>query len=429
MNLSDKTALVTCSALFVSLAERLARDGFGRVLLHVPHAGSFPTMNHGLVGHGLPGVELVDGVFGEHFDEVDCFVFPDLGHAALEVQLETMGKRVWGARHGQDLELYREACKEEMTKRGLPVQPWRTLKGVEALRAHLKKHKDQHVKINRWRGVTESFFSPKYEIVESKLDGLAHDLGAFKEMMEFIVEDDLPDRVEVGIDTFCVDGEYPDRTLVGIEAKDVGYVGQVRRWEQIPEPLRRWNEKMAPIFEKCGYRGSMSNEIRIGEDLDPYMIDATLRMPSPPGELMQEIVGNFPELVWAGANGELVEPRMTAKWGVEVIIKSSWAESNHLPVIVPKEHEQFVKLYNSVMIDGRRYVVPQDEQMSEVGAVLGLGDTLEEAIEHATEVGESVEGYGIKFGLGPVDQVKEQIEKIEEIGVSPFKLDKKGSPP
>src|SRR5882672_8856306 len=98
-DLSNKTVLLTCAPLFASLAERLARD-FGRALLYIPYSGSFPTMNHGMVGHGLPGVERVDSLFGKHFEEVDLFCFPDLNHADLQVQLELMNKRVWGARHG-----------------------------------------------------------------------------------------------------------------------------------------------------------------------------------------------------------------------------------------------------------------------------------------------------------------------------------------
>lgn len=422
MKLSSKTVLICCAPIFASMAERLARD-FGKVFLCVPHSANFPTMNAGMVGFGLPGVTKIDSVFGPHFDSIDLFIFPDLNHATLQVQLEKMGKRVWGARYGEELELYREVCKEQMENLGLPVQPWRLLTGVDQLREHLKKTPNQHIKINKWRGVTESFFAPKYELVESKIDALAHDLGAFKSILQFIVEDDLPDRVEIGLDTFCIDGLYPDTTLAGIEVKDLGYVGQVVKWDDIPEPLRRWNEKMAPLFRRAGSRTNLSNEIRIGEDKVPYMIDATIRMPSPPSELMQELVTNYSEVIWEGADGKLVEPVMAAKWGVEVILKSSWAEKNHLHVSIPKEFENFVKLYNTCMVDGKRYVIPQDEEMSEIGAVVGYGETIEDAIEMVEEIGKSIEAYGLKFGLGPVDAAKEQIEEIEEIGVSPFTLE------
>jgi hypothetical protein len=424
---SSRTALVVCNPLFVSLAERLARD-FGKVYLYVPSGGSFPTLNAGMVGYGLPGVERVDDVFGPHFESVDLFFLPDLGHSALAIQLEKMGKRVWGARNGEELENYRELCKEVMEKEGLPVQPWVKLKGISALRSHLKSNANQHVKIDRWRGVTETFFSPKYEVIEPKLDEIAHTLGGFKEELQFIAEDDLPDRVEVGIDAYCIDGAYPAQTLFGIEVKDLAYVGQMVDWQAIPEPLRRWNQKLAPYFAKYGYRGFLSNEIRIGADLEPYMVDATCRAPSPPSELWQELYTNLGEIIWEGANGNLVDPIPAAKFGVEVILKSSFAEKNWLPVAVPEQFERQVKLFNCIMVDGRRYVVPQDEEMSEIGAVVGWGDTLDAALDHAREAGEAIEGYGVKFSLGNSDKAVEQMQKLNDLGLKIFDVEKSAKP-
>jgi superfamily I DNA and/or RNA helicase len=62
--------------------------------------------------------------------------------------------------------------------------------------------------------------------------------------------------------------------------------------------------------------------------------------------------------------------------------------------------------------------------MIEIGAVVGWGSTLEEAVEHAREAGESIKGYGIKFNMGPIDTVNKAIEELVEIGISPFKMDK-----
>ena len=423
IDFKDKTVLVCCNPLFMSLAERLGRD-FGKVLLHVPHSGSFPTMNCGMVGYGLPNVTLVDSVFGPHFAKVDLFVFPDLGNAALQVHLEGLGKRVWGARNGEEIEVYRELCKEVMEQEGLPVQPWKICKGMTELRSHLESTPNQHVKIDRWRGVMESFFSPSYEIIKPKLDEVANTLGAFQEVLEFIVEDDLPDCVEAGLDAYCIDGQYPTRTLAGIEVKDLGYAGQIVDWKDIPEPLTRWNTSMAQTFAKYGYRGFLSNEIRVGKDKVPYMIDATCRAPCPPSELWQELYLNLSEILWYGAEGVLIDPKPAAKWGVEVILKSSWAEKNWQPVSCPPAYSNQIKLFNSVMVDGMRYVVPQDEDMCEIGAVVGWGDTLEEAAEHAKEAGESIQGYGIKFNMGPIESANEQIKELEKLGISPFQLSK-----
>jgi len=420
-DVSTKTVLFVCNPLFVDMATRLARD-FKKVYLYVPVSGSFPTMNHGMVGYGLEDIELVDNMW-EKYDEIDLYVFPDLGHAALQVQLEKMGKRVWGARYGEELEVYRDVTKELMEKEGLPVQPWKMMTGMKALREYLQAHENQHVKINKWRGVTESFFAPRYDIVAPKLDEIAAKLGAFQEVLEFIVEDDLPDCVEVGLDCYCIDGKYPKNTLCGIEVKDLGYVGEMMPYKSIPEPITRWTNTMAKYMGRAGYRGFLSNEIRIGKDKEPYMIDATCRAPCPPNELYCELYTNLSEIIWHGSNGVVVEPIPAGKFGVEVILKSAWAEKNWQQISFDPKYRRNIKLFNAVKVNNNYYIVPQDDEMIEIGAVVGWGDTLEDAIEMVKEAGETIEGYGIKFNVGPVEMAKQQIAKIEEYGVSPFSIE------
>lgn len=423
-DLSQETVCVVSSPLFCSLAERLGRE-FKKCYLHVPVSGSFVTTNAGLVGTGLENVEKVDSVFGTHFEEISLFVFPDLGHAALQIQLEKMGKRVWGARNAEELEVYRGVCKKEMTKLSLPVQPWRVLTGIDNLREHLMAHENQHVKIDKWRGLTETFFSPSYETVEPKIDEIQQKLGGFKDMAEFIVEDDLPDRVEIGLDCYSIDGQFPSKTLVGIEAKDCGYCAQFVEYASIPEELRRWTDSMAPLLAQYGMRGFLSNEIRIGKDKVPYMIDACMRAGSPPSELYQEFYLNIAQILWHGAEGILVDPEPIAKFGVQVVLKSSWAaESQWQPVLIDPKFERNLKLVDYVVIDGKKFVVPLEEHMAEIGSVIGWGDTLDEAIAMVTEAGESIQGYGIKFSMGSIEDIQEEIEKLEELGVSPFQIDK-----
>ena len=424
ISLKDKCVCVICSPLFISLAERLSRD-FGRTLLHVPYSGTFPTLNQGMVGTGIPDVEKVESVFGDHFEDVDLFVFPDIMHSALQVQLELMGKRVWGARLGEELEQHRELCKRIMEKEGLPVAPWKTLIGMTALRAHLEKHKNQHVKINKWRGLTETFFAPSAGAVSAKLNDLQNELGAFEETCLFIVEDDLPDKVEVGTDVYCIDGDYPTKTLIGIEVKDLGYCAEFVEWAKIPEPLRRWNEVMAPYFEGYGYRGFLSCEIRVGKDHVPYQIDACCRAGSPPSELYQEFYVNLAEILWEGAGGKLVDPEPIAKFGAQIVLKSTWANGHLQPIKYLEEYANNVKLFDYVIIEGRRFVLPLEKDVTEIGAVVGWGDTMEEAIAMVQEVGESIEGFGIKFAIGPVEKALEQMQDMNDMGLSVFTLDKK----
>ena len=423
MPYKDRTAMVIAHPLFIELAVRLARD-FGRVLYWNPGAdATFPMAQQGMVGTGMEGIEVVES-WAPHVGEVDLFVFPDLYQGALQVHLEGLGKRVWGARTGEDLEIYRGVCKKLMEQEGLPVQPWKTIHGMKALRSHLQATPDQHVKIDRYRGNFETFFSQDYALVLPKLDEIAHNLGPLQEIAEFLVEDDLPDRVEVGLDTFCIDGDYPAHTLTGIEVKDLGYVGQFLKWSDIPEPLTRFTTVMAKHFQKAGYRGFLSNEIRIGQDHDPYMIDLCARAGSPPNELYQEFYLNLSEIIWEGAGGVVVDPKPIAKFGVQVIGKSGWAEANPQPIEIDPKWRRNVKLYNPVCIDGNFCVLPQEDNMAECLSVVGWGDTIEAALKMVEDAGEGVRAYGLKIPMGSADEAVQQMQQMAEIGLPVFDIAK-----
>ena len=422
MKYPSKTAMVIVNPLFIEFAVRMARD-FGKVYLFTPWVSTFPKIQQGWVGYGMEGIEKVDDVFGDHFDEVDIFIFGDIYRGDLQVYLESIGKRVWGPRKGEELEIYREVCKEVMARNGLPLQPWKVVKGLANLRAHLKKSKDQHVKIDKWRGNFETFFAENYDLVKPKLDEIATQLGAFQDELEFIVEDHLPDCVEVGVDAYCIDGQFPKHTLCGIEVKDLGYVAEFLEYDKIPEPITRWTTKMAPELAQYGYRGFLSNEIRISEDKKPYMIDACCRLGCPPNELYQEFYTNLAEIIWEGSNGVLVEPKAIAKFGVEIIMKSDWAKTNWQPISFDHKWRKNIKIFNPAMVNGEYYAVPQDEDMAEIGAIVGWGNTLDEAIEMAYEAADTVSGYGIKIPRGSIDEAKGQMDELSEYDVSPFTVD------
>lgn len=427
-DVSSKTALICCSPLFVELACRLARD-FAKVFLVIPGwKTTFPTPIVGRVGFGMEGIECVEDVFGKHFESVDLFVFPDLNEAPLQIYLESIGKRVWGGRNGEELEVYREICKQQMEQRGLPVQPWKLIRGMEALRAHLKSTPKQHIKIDKWRGLFETFFAENYDLVLPKLDDIARQLGPFQFDTEFIAEDDLPDCVEVGLDAYCIDGAYPESALVGIEVKALGYVGEFSKWSELPEPITRWTTVMSPLLRQYGYRGFLSNELRIGKDLEPYMIDACCRAASPPNELYQEFYGNISEIMWEGSNGTLVDPEPMAKFGVEVIMNSNWAELHPLAVEIDPKVRRQVKLYNPVYVEGKFYVLPQNENMTEIGAVIGWGDTMQAALEMVKEVADGVSGLDIKIPDGSLDDAMAQAQELADMGLPVFSLDKPPKP-
>lgn len=419
--LSDVTALVVDNGLFVEQAVCLART-YKKVYYCTPGGiqSAFPKMNDTEIGYGLENIEVVTDVFGDHFDSIDLFVFPDCYYGNLQVRLLRLGKTVWGARLGEELELSRDGCKLLMKKLGLPVGPWAKVKGMDALRQHIKTHKNQHIKVNKVRGTFETFMAKDYKSVEPKLDEIEYNLGAFKYIIELICEDDLPNKAELGTDGYTIDGKFPSVALSGCEIKDVSYAGKFGKYSDLPEPLTRFNRIMAPVFGEYGYRGFLSTEVRIGKDHVPYMIDFCSRSPSPPNELYQEFYTNFADIIWQGANGILVDPKPIAKYGAEVLIHSAWADKGCQPVDFPDELRRHVKLRNAAKINNQYYAIPQAVGLPEIGAVIGYGDTIDAAFDMCREVAKHVDGYYIKIPLESFEEAQEQIELADKFGLKMF---------
>lgn len=412
----DVTCMVVDYGLFVEVARVLGRT-FKKVYVCNPSWPSpFPKMNQGMIGYGFPEIEVCLSPY-DHYDEVDLYVFLDVGLGAMQDHLRKMGKAVWGAGMAEDLEFERDMTKELMKKLGLPVGPYKKIHGLDALREYLKTKKDQYIKINRWRGHFETMKAKNLDFIEPKLDEIEAQFGKLKNMVDFIVEDELKDKFEVAIDQYTVDGEYPSKMLYGVEVKDMGYIGLFTDRSKIAKELLEFDAKFAPIQKKYGARTFLSAETRIGKDRKAYMIDICERNPSPPNEIYQVEYTNLAEIMWQGANGIMIDPIPKAKWVAEIIIHSSWASTGWQPVQFPKSMEPFVKLRSGIRIDGKFYTMPQVGELPEIGAVVGYGNSMEEAMDMAKEVGESVEGYSINIPEDSLSKATEQIELAKEYGV------------
>lgn len=417
-DVSQVTAMVVDLGLFVENARILGKKMKKVYYCNPSWVDSFPKMNDALIGTGFPEIEVVTSPF-DHFDDVDLFCFFDVGHGRLQTYLESVGKAVWGCKMGENLEFDRVLMKKLMAKKGLPVGPYKAVKGTEALREYLRDNKDQYVKISKYRGAFETFKSKNYASVEPRLDEIEMQLGAFKKQAEFVVEEELKDKFEVAIDSYNIDGKLPTTSLLGVEVKDKGYVGKSTRYSDMPDCLKMFDEKMAPVFEQYGFRSFYSPETRVGEDQVPFMIDLCPRSPSPPNELYQVFYKNLAEIIWKGANGECIDPEPADKWGAEILIHSAWACDNWQPIEFPKEVAEFVKIRNAVKIDGKMYCMPQTGKMPEIGAVVGYGGTMKAAMDMAYEIAAQVEGHYIEIPKESLDEAKVEIAKAIEYGVWP----------
>jgi hypothetical protein len=419
MKTSQVTACVWDNGLFPSLACKLA-EGYAKVFYFCPWNRYSPKLNQGWIGKGLDGIEVIESPWGPQFDSIDLHVFPDTNFGHEQVYLESIGKAVWGARMGEELENCRECTKRWLKSKGLPVGPYQVVKGMAELRAYLKTHKDQFVKISKWRGTAESFKSESYKLIEPKLDVLENDLGAFKEILEFVVEEEIPDCVEVGIDAFFIDELQPQNVFAGIEQKDCAFLGVFAEYASLPKGLTQFNDTVAPLMKRFNYRGFFSSEVRINKAGRGFMIDATTRAPSPPSELYQEIYTNLAEIVWQGSNGVLVEPEAEAKYGAQVMIDSDWADKGWQPLEFPDELRRYVKLKFATKINGRHYTIPQSAGVVSPGSVIGWGPTLQAAIDDCKAHAKEVSGYFVDCPTDGLDKAMEQVEQCEEFGLTIF---------
>lgn len=408
--LRSKTVLVYDYGQFVELAITLSKD-FGRVLYFAPWViGGSPTSPMRAIGDGIDGVERVDEIWS-HIDDVDLVVFPDVHEPELQEDMVKRGKRVWGCRGGAELEVDRVASKEIARRLGIKVPPYVVVTGVDALTKHLQANNDQWVKIDGTRGDMETFHSPTFEDVEQQVDKLASDLGPKKNIMRFICEQSIDPAVEAGYDGYTVDGKFPNESLIGIETKCQAYIGKTMRYAQLPAQVREVNDKLSPALKRYGYRGFISTEIRCTKDL-AYLIDPCCRCGSPPSELYQVMIDNLGEIIWEGAGGLVIEPEYRAKFGAMVLLQSEWASDEWQHVSFPEKYRENVKLHNLTVIDGEHYVIPFVDRRTQIGAVVAMGNTADEAINECKKICDEVKGHMIEKPVAALDKAREQLEKL-----------------
>jgi len=404
--------VIDTSGNYVSLAARLASE-YKRMYYCIPSwVDAYPSPNKTLIGEGIDGLIVVKNPY-DVYDEIDLWIFPDVYYGAFGEWLKAQGEIVWGSCAAEELEIYRDILREEMPKLGLPVAKWVKINGMTALREYLQKNKKVWVKVNEWRGLIETFYSKNYDLVKPELDDIEFCRGILAERIDFICEEPIETDREMGYDGYTVDGEYPAEWLSGLEVKDKVYLGQWRKYSDLPSALTDFNTKFAKEFNGYGYRGFFSLENRIAGKKS-YMTDFTARMPCPPGSIYLAMIENLGEVMWAGANGEIVPGKPVAQYGVELMMESNWAEKHICNIYFPKEIKQFVQLKKYAIEDGITQIIPIANGSNDIGSIVGLGKSAEEAIENVKKYAEQVEGTEISVRVDCLDGAAELLTEFQE---------------
>ena len=422
-----KTILVVDSGMFFSFAERMARDGFKRVLFWSPDYSSSPTPNTHVIGDGFEGIERVKN-FWESAHEADIVSFPDIGMSDLQLELVRQGKPVWGSRTADQLEMRRAAFKELQADLGMAVPPHEIVHGLTALREFLSDHGPCFIKISRYRGLAETFHFVNMKLAGPWLDVLAVKLGPIQDHLPFVVEDPIDSIVETGLDTFGIDGQFPKVACQGNEQKDRSMIMTVTPWDELPQELIECHEAMAPELAKHQARNFFHSEVRITGEGEAFFIDPTCRAATPGGECLYALIKNLPEIVEAGANGELIEPIYAAKFAVQVLIEHTGDERYWRTLQVPEKIRHLVTLYTPVGLGNDIFALPPLPSSSDsVGSIVAVGNSISEAIEVIKYCEKELEGQSLDIHIEALTDGLKSIQKQEEQDI-PFTKEKVPEP-
>jgi hypothetical protein len=411
---SEITACIVDGGPFIPVAQRLARE-YKRVLYYCPNSDPFPTINRCIIGDGFPDIEKTTDIFTIK-NEIDLFVFPDINHFDLQLELESQGFPVWGSRRGDALEIKRQYFHAMLEKLGLPVPKFTVVRGINALRGHLKDEENKYLKISRYRGSMETAHWRSWSLDEGFLDVLAVRFGPAKEMIDFLVFDALETELEIGNDTYCVDGQWPKMMLHGLEKKDAGYFCTAQAADGLPEQIKEVLAVFAPVLKRFRYRNLFSTELRVVDDVG-YFTDPCCRGGLPSTSSQLEMLANLPEIIWCGANGELVEPEMAAQFSAEVILKVKCNKTQWPVVEVPEELRQWMKLANCCMIDGRVTFPVDDSHEDEIGWLSAIGDTPKATLDKLKEYVAKLPD-GVSADVTALADIFKEIETEQEQGIN-----------
>ena len=417
MNLKDKTVLWVDSGLFHGFARRIAPE-FGRNLYYSPWQSGFPSQKQTRLGEGFPELERVN--YPQQMeDEIDLFVFLDLFHSDWQMRLAKEGRRVWGARAGEDVELERGEFRAWCSRQGLRVTPAEMVTGTDALREVLEKKRDVFVKLVHGinRGDMETWKWKSTHLGTPRLDQQVYDLGSFKSDTEFLVEEENKNCIELGEDLFAVDDQWPEHIMQGMEVKGLGTVGIVKPYAQLPACLRDFNAKLGKVFKADQSRTFFCMEGLYNQKREYFPMDPCVRLGSPSNELLQELFTGWGQTLWDGAEGRMTSPKPAAKWGIVTMVYNEQSGKNWQPLKYPPAADRWIKLRNPYALGGKVFSVPQGSPTN-IAGVVGTGDTLLAAAKALGEHVKMLDGNQIEIATDSLSKMLEIIHKSNKWGAT-----------
>ena len=391
----------------VEIARRIARNE--DVAYFVEWANDVPKFYHYGVGQGFRNIEKIKQ-FDSHIDKADVICFFDIGKGEMAARLRKEGKTVFGGGLGEELELNRIYAKKVQKEIGLPVQPYRVIKGIENVIEHVKRSPEKFIKISTYRGDMESFFADDWETAKNQLRKFSSKVGPFADSFEFMVEEKIDSVVESGFDLFFNGEDFLRPYLWGYIVGDAYY----GRWvEELPGVLDAVAEKIKPVLRKFGVRGAVSVEVMITKEEKPYLLDWTIRF-ARPLSLMHTAIENFTEIIEAAAHGEDIDIEPPYEYCGIQPYKSHESVDDWMKVSFPKSYEDRIKGLSIARVEDNIYVSPGNDIPI---AAIGWGDSLEDVYDEIDEAGAEIHAYDVNVLDCDRKKADAIVEKGESVGL------------
>ena len=418
-DISDLTVLVLDRGTFFPVAKRLARD-VKTCYYAMPKGEASETFAQFCRGNFHGDVTRISS------DEIwqvkpalDLIVVPDCDDGWFQLEMESQGYPVWGSKLSSNEETKRGVWLNTAKDLGLPMPKTHIIQGLTNLKLFVAEHEGEvfHCKISRFRGDCETFKIEDPSAFRNKCDVLAMKFGPWQDKIKFYVQEPVETDIEGGCDTYFVAGKYPDKVVLGYEKKGEGYFATWKERGDMAPEIWTPNEIIAPLLEAYGYCNLVSTEIRVTEDKS-FLLDPCLRFGSPAGEEELELYDNFTEIVYRGARGELVQPKMSAQFCGEAIISYCGDKEGWKSITVPNEVEQWVKLYACGYEYGA-YHFPPSQDAECIGCAVALGDTPEEVLDKLKEIREALSGSAVDLKIESLADLFKEIDEADKQGI-PF---------
>lgn len=427
MKIEDLHVHIQDAGSFLPLAQMFSKVA-RKTTYYSPMDQEFLGIERCVIGDGFDGFEREDEYLDPDFiKSVQLWVFPDQGYGGFQRYLRSIGKLVWGSMGASELELYRTRFLKVLNEVGLPVVHSVAIRGLTKLAEHLKSVENKWVKINRYRDNMETWHHQDYDHSERELERLSLCFGPLKEHVTFVVQDAIdgtPDEpvIEAGYDGWCIErdgvAQFPKTSFQGVEKKNQLYLGSQLDYDELPEQIKIVNEKFGKALAEYQYRNFFATEIRIKGDEFSF-IDPTCRMAGMTQEHLIKTCTNLPDVILAGAQGNVINPEFENPFAAEATIhyKSANETEGWKTFKMSDEASEFVKLYRCCYADGVYHFPPHHSD--ELGVVIGNGPTPEDAIENMKDHFEMISDEPVSIELSGFADLIEDIEKAQEHGV-PF---------